>query len=241
MSALRNGTFAVLLVLWSLPFAALIPALSLARDPAHLVRALSRHWGRGVLTLIKVIGGIDYRVEGERPQTPTLLAASHQTLWETVALTVEQPDICIIAKASLGKIPAFGWYLRRSPMIFIAREEGASALRKMRAEAQEAAAQGRPVLIFPSGTRRALGQIAPLQRGAALLYRELGLPLTPIVHDAGLFLNKDMSRKRAGTITLRFLPAIAPGLTGQQALAELEKSLVDGEAALLAKSAAQGE
>ena len=50
---------------------------------------------------------------------------------------------------------------------------------------RKAVAGGRPVIIFPEGTRVPLGTRPPLRPGFAGLYRALGLPVVPIALDSG--------------------------------------------------------
>jgi 1-acyl-sn-glycerol-3-phosphate acyltransferase len=40
--------------------------------------------------------------------------------------------------------------------------------------------QGRPVLIFPEGTRSIDGHVADFKKGAAILAYELGVPIVPV-------------------------------------------------------------
>src|SRR4029450_1756907 len=83
----------------------------------------------------------------------------------------------VVMKRELTVIPLFGWVTRRYGGIGVDREAGASALRVMMAEAKAAVASGRPVIIFPEGTRVAFGEAPPLQRGSAGLSRCRGLPV----------------------------------------------------------------
>ena len=61
----------------------------------------------------------------------------------------------------------------------------ASDLRAMVAEGKEAVASGRPVIIFPEGTRVRRGEKPPLRPGFAGLYRAIGLPVVPVAIDSG--------------------------------------------------------
>ena len=67
------------------------------------------------------------------------------------------------------------------------------------AEAKRAIASGRPVIIFPEGTRVPPGAAPALQPGFAGLYRALGLPVVPVAHDVGRLWHKGFL-KRSGTV-----------------------------------------
>src|SRR3546814_8505429 len=80
------------------------------------------------------------------------------------------------------------------------------------------------IVIFPEGTRVAPDQHRPYQPGVAALYGQLGLPVVPVALNSGLFWRRRSFLKRPGTITLEFLPPIAPGLPRKAFLARLERS-----------------
>jgi 1-acyl-sn-glycerol-3-phosphate acyltransferase len=78
--------------------------------------------------------------------------------------------------------------------------------------AETAIAEGRPIAIFPEGTRVPLGEQPPLQPGFAGLYRALKLPVVPVAVDSGRLWPKGRLVKHAGIVTMRFLDPIPPGL-----------------------------
>jgi 1-acyl-sn-glycerol-3-phosphate acyltransferase len=103
----------------------------------------------------------------------------------------------------------------------------------MVAAARTAAGLGRPIVIFPEGTRVAPDQHRPYQPGVAALYGQLGLPVVPVALNSGLFWRRRSFLKRPGTITLEFLPPIAPGLPRKIFLARLEEA-IEGRSRALA-------
>src|SRR5690606_2059301 len=84
------------------------------------------------------------------------------------------------------------------------------ALRTMVTEARAFAAAGRPLAIFPEGTRVPHGTRPPLQSGFAGLYKMLALPVVPVAVDSGPLYHRWL--KRPGTVTLQFGEPIEPGL-----------------------------
>src|SRR5690606_33434605 len=95
------------------------------------------------------------------PPGPALFAAKHQSAWDTLALPVLLPSPVIVLKRELFWVPFYGWFARRAGMIAIDRRGGARTLRRMLAKARAAAAEGRPLAIFPQGTRTAPGARKP--------------------------------------------------------------------------------
>ena len=131
---------------------------------------MARHWARATLWGLKVFAGIGMRQIGEAPKGPVLVASKHMSMWDTLALYLALDDPGIVLKRELLRIPFYGWYLWKVAAIPIDRGAGAEALRRMTRAAERVLAEGRPILIFPEGTRKKPGAPAGLQarRGGAL-------------------------------------------------------------------------
>src|SRR3546814_17702936 len=102
--------------------------------------------------------------------------------------------------------PLFGLYLARAGLIAVDRRGGARALKRMVAAARKAARLGRPIVIFPEGTRVAPAQPRPFPPGVAALAGHLGRPLLPVATHSGLF----WRRLHLLTPPPTILPALRP-------------------------------
>jgi 1-acyl-sn-glycerol-3-phosphate acyltransferase len=91
--------------------------------------------------------------------------------------------------------------------------------------AQAAKAAGRPILIFPEGTRVLPGEQPPLQAGFAGLYRALGLPVVPIALDSGRIWPRRSFAKRPGTVTWVVGETIPPGLSRDEIEARVHRAI----------------
>ena len=98
-------------------------------------------------------------------------------------------------------------------------------MRLMLRRAQNAVAAKRPIVIFPEGTRVAVGNRIPYHSGVAALYTALDVPVVPVVHNSGMHWPKQTYRKYPGTIRLKFLPPIPAGLKAKDFLARLEGAM----------------
>ena len=114
-------------------------------------------WARSSLWWMRLITGTTMEVRGREhiPQTGGLLAGKHQSAWDIFALLPLLADPALVLKRELTFIPVFGWFCLKFKMISVDRSAGPSALKKMIADAKQAIAAGRQVLIFPEGTRMA--------------------------------------------------------------------------------------
>jgi len=167
-------------------------------------------WTRFHRLLMKVILGIRVRVEGEVPRGPVLVALKHESFYEAIDLPVLLDYPVVFAKIELLRLPLWGRAGRHYGLIGVERDQGAKALRAMLSEARRLAKEGRPMAIFPEGTRTPHGRRAPLQAGFAGIYKVLGLPVVPAAVDSGPLYQRRW--KRPGTITVRFADAIPAGL-----------------------------
>ncbi len=165
--------------------------------------------------LLRVIVGTRVEIRGRErlPKGAYLVAAKHQSAWDTFALTLLFPDPALVMKAELMNIPVYGWFSRKFGMIPVKREAGPSALREMIRLAKVRAAEGRQILLFPEGTRRAPGAPPDYKPGILLLYDGLGLPCVPLALNSGCFWPRRTLLRYPGTIVVELLEPIPPGLS----------------------------
>jgi len=203
--------------------------------PRAVTMRFGRFWASSVLVLLKVIVGLEHEIRGldRVPRGGCIIAMKHQSAWDTLILPVVLGDPAVVLKRELLLLPFFGWYAARAGSIAIDRKAGAGALRRMLAKARPVAAAGRPIVIFPEGTRVAAGERRPYQPGAAALYQALALPLVPAAVNSGLYWGRRSFVKRPGRIILEFLDPIPPGRTRPRVMAELERRIETATAALL--------
>ena len=175
------------------------------------VRRQVHAWSAAHYWLVRRVLGIRFEWDGEIPAGPYLIAVKHQAMVEAVDTLRFARTPVVVMKRELTVIPFFGWVTLRYGVIPVDRDAGASALRNMMVAAKAAIAGGRPVLIFPEGTRVAPGESPPLQPGFAGLYRALGLPVVPIAQDSGKLWPRQ-GPKRSGTIHFKVGQIIPPGL-----------------------------
>jgi len=225
MTAIRSLAFNLAFFLWTaLAMIAFLPVLLM---PYGATYWFGRQWVRVSLWFLKHLVGLDHRVVGlEHARSgPAIYAAKHQSSWDTLIFALYLHLPAYVLKRELLFLPLFGFYLRKAGHIAVDRSAGASALKRMLAAAKLRRDQGRDILIFPEGTRVAVGSHRPFQPGVAALYGQLDLPVVPVALNSGLYWGRRSFHKKPGTITLEFLPAIPPGLPRRAFMAELEKRL----------------
>jgi 1-acyl-sn-glycerol-3-phosphate acyltransferase len=198
-----------------------------------------RLWATTSLWLLLVICGTKLEVRGldNIPSGSVLIAAKHQSLFETFAVLPLLADPAMVMKRELMLIPFFGWFARKFRMIPVDRGAGTMALKRLIGHARQAVRDGRQVLIFPEGTRRVPGASPDYKPGAAALYLNLGVACVPLALNSGVFWPRRKFMRYPGTIIMEFLPAIPPGAPRAVFSERLQEALEGKSAELLALAA----
>jgi 1-acyl-sn-glycerol-3-phosphate acyltransferase len=211
--------------------------------PRPVTMHFGRFWSWTSLFLLKAIVGLDHQIRGldRLPRGGCIVALKHQSAWDTLILPVVLGDPAVVLKRELLLLPFYGWYAARAGSIPIDRKARAGALRRMLARARPIAAAGRPIVIFPEGTRVAPGERRRYQPGVAALYQALALPLVPAAVNSGLYWGRRSFVKRPGRIVLEFLEPIPPGRSRRRLMVELERRIETATAALVCEGRAANE
>jgi len=221
MGLLRSSVFALIFYPGTLVFVAGCFVASLWGRPA--MRAVVRQWAEFHHHLSRVLG-IRVAVQGTIPPGACLIAVKHQSMFETLEMMRIARAPVVVLKRELSTLPGFGWATRTYGIIPVDRDAGARALREMLTLGKEAASSGRPILIYPEGTRVPPGETPPLQAGFAGLYKALGLPVVPVAMDSGRLWGRNLP-KAAGTVHFRIGETIPAGLKREEVEARVHAAI----------------
>jgi 1-acyl-sn-glycerol-3-phosphate acyltransferase len=209
MAFARSLLFALIFYPGTLLFVLVIIAATPFGD--RPVRRLVHRWALFHYWLVRRVLGIRFQWDGEIPDGPFLIAVKHQAMVEAVDTLRFARLPVVVMKRELVDMPLWGRAAKRYGVIGVDRDAGARALREMMALGKAAAREGRPVIIFPEGTRVPYGTAPDLRPGFAGLYRALGLPVVPVALDSGRLWPRGFV-KRSGTIHVKVGATIPPGL-----------------------------
>jgi 1-acyl-sn-glycerol-3-phosphate acyltransferase len=207
--------------------------------PRRAFMAMAKSWGYTSGWLLRVVAGTSVELRGldKIPPGALLVAAKHQSVWETFMLLTLFDDPAYVFKRELQWIPVFGWYAWKSRMIPVDRGARGGAMAGMIARAREEFARGRQIIIFPEGTRTAPGAPPVYKHGAAQLYAACGVPCLPIGLNSGLYWPRRKFLRYPGTIVLEVLDPIPPGLSRAEFADRLEREIEGAVARLTAEAA----
>lgn len=174
------------------------------------LKGVVARWGSWHFWCVENLLGIRIIQEGVIPDEPVLIAVKHESYFEAIDLPRLFSFPTVFAKRELFLIPGWGFSARVYGLVPVARDKGAKALREMIAFAKLRIGEGRPLVIFPEGTRVPHGEEPPLQSGFVGIYKLLGLPVVPVAVNSGPSYRPFI--KRPGTITYRVGEMIPAGL-----------------------------
>jgi len=219
----------------------LILALPTFFLPYRAIIWVATTWGRINLFLLRVVAGVRVEVRGAEkiPKGPLLVAAKHQSAWETFALLPLFDNPLFIVKRELEWIPIFGWLMIKGRMVPVDRSAGAQALNAMAARARIELADNRQLIIFPEGTRRPAGAEPRYKHGVAYLYAEQRVPCVPIALNSGLFWPRRSILRIPGTVVIEVLDPIPPGLNKDVFFKRLQDEIESATARLIDEGRAE--
>ena len=210
--------------------------------PRRAVLKMAELWGRVSVWLLRVVCGtkVEFRGLENLPKGALIVAAKHQSTWETFALLRLFDDFTFIVKRELMWIPIFGWCMWKGGMIPVDRGAGSQALTDMTARAKKEIRSGRQLIIFPEGTRRAPGAEPRYKFGVAHLYAEVGVPCVPVALNSGLFWPR-RAFLRLARHDRRRIPAADPAgpRQGRRSSQRLQSDIETATARLIAEGEAE--
>lgn len=180
-------------------------------------------WGGWHLWCVENVLGIKVVLDGTLPEGPVLMAVKHESFFEAIDTPRLFTHPAVFAKQELFAIPGWGYSALTYGLIPVARDKGAKTLRQMLAVAKQRVSEGRPLVIFPEGTRVAVGTQPGLQAGFAGLYKLLRLPVVPIAVNSGKAYHHIV--KRPGQITYKVGETIPAGLPRDEVEARVHQAI----------------
>ncbi|MCG8315685.1 MAG: 1-acyl-sn-glycerol-3-phosphate acyltransferase [Pseudomonadales bacterium] len=215
-SIILFGTFSIFVLVW-LPF--------------KQRYFFATQWVNFLEWWLRVTCGITHRVIGleNLPQQPCVIVSNHQSTWETFFLQRYFAPQSTVMKRELMWIPFFGWVIRFMKPIVINRSQRTGAMKQILRQGEERLKTGLWVLIFPEGTRVPSGEFRPHFPGGAMLAVKAGVPIVPLVHNAGRVWPAHNIRKYPGQITIKFGDPIDTAGKKPKEITESVKQWLDTE------------
>lgn len=223
MNFLRALVYYFLLVVIVVPYWVLVMCVApLPRIPRWKIIA---GWPRLAAWLAIHVLGIRYEVHGREniPKEPVVILSKHSSAWETLAYSGIFPPHVYVMKRELMWLPFLGWGLALFSPIFINRADRKNALRRTVEIGKQRMAQGFCIMIYPEGTRIAVGKRGRYKLGGAHVAVQTGARVLPVAHNAGLLWPRNAFLKRPGKVTVVIgKPIDSAGLAPEELMRRVE-------------------
>jgi 1-acyl-sn-glycerol-3-phosphate acyltransferase len=234
-SLVFNLLFYLVFLFW------VVVALPTFLMPRGAMMRVATWWAKTNMLLMRLVCNIKVEFRGTEkiPKGPLIVASKHQSMWETISLLhfFEAPFFAV--KRELKFIPMFGLFLIKTDMIAIDRSTGGRALIKMARRAAAEVRRGRQFVIFPEGTRAAVGAPAKYKAGIGLIYTDCGVPCLPVALNSGLFWPRRTFMRYPGTLVVEFLDPLPAGLPREEFLTRIQSVIEEASNRLVAAGQAE--
>jgi 1-acyl-sn-glycerol-3-phosphate acyltransferase len=154
--------------------------------------------------------GVKIKLEGSFDPEAKLLIMNHQSMLDIIAVeAVHELDLCWVSKKEITDYFYYGHINKAPKMISVDREDKVGLI-KLLADVKDRVSQGRPVVIFPEGTRGKKTELLPFKPGAKMIAEKLGLKVQPVVVvDSARFLSPK-GGVACGDLEIIVLPSFIP-------------------------------
>ena len=203
-----------------------------------VLRGLLHRYAQAVLWGMRWIGGMRVEIRGREnipAHGPALLANKHHSEADGLVLAAEIAGIAFVAMQELFRYPLIGAILYRLQMIRVDTCGGGRERANLAQFAQRAHDSRRHIAIYPEGNLMQPGERERYRSGIFYLYRDLGLPVTPVATSLGLVWNRRDWRKKSGRCAVEFLPPIETGLDKEEFMKRLEETIEAASDRLIAE------
>ena len=215
-------------------------ALGAAATAAGLLRPggtstlrLARVWSRWILGAAGV--GVEYEgLEHVPRERACIFMVNHRSNLDIWALAPALPDATVfVAKRSLFRVPLIGSAMKAGGFIPLDRSRRSSALESLSIAARRLR-EGRPLVVFPEGTRSRDGSLGTFKKGAFHTALEAGAPIVPVaISGSRNLLPPGSVLVRSGRVRVRFGPPVDAGTFPAAQIPDLVRTVRQAIASLL--------
>jgi len=164
----------ILLIQFSITVAITVVLMYMFKNHTHKV---IKAW----MTFQMFVLGIKLETEGTLDESCDMVLMNHQSLLDIIVIEyIHGRDLAWVAKKEISDLFFFGHIIKAPRMISVDRENKAGIIHLLK-ETKDRLDKGRPIAMFPEGTRsdgKSMGEFKP---GAKIIANKYGLKVQPII------------------------------------------------------------
>lgn len=164
----------ILLIQFSITVAITVVLMYVFRNHTHKVIKVWMSFQMFVL-------GIKLETEGNLDESCDMLLINHQSLLDIIVIEyIHSRDLAWVAKKEIADLFFFGHIIKAPRMISIDRENKAGIITLLK-ETKDRLDKGRPIAMFPEGTRSDGKSMGSFKPGAKMVANKHNLRVQPII------------------------------------------------------------
>lgn len=153
--------------------------------------------------------GIELQIEGEEDPNAQMQVMNHQSVLDIILFEyLHSQDLAWISKIEIANIPWFGHIVKAPNMILVERESKKSLIKLLK-DSKDRLSQGRPLAIFPEGTRTNGKKLLKFKAGARIIAEKFDLNVQPVVIiGTRKILDSQNLTQESGVVKVIYLPTV---------------------------------
>lgn len=164
----------IILIQFSITVAITVLAMYLFRDHTHKIIKI---WMKLQIKFL----GIKLEEIGSLDESCDMVIMNHQSLLDIIVMEhIHSRDLAWVAKKEISDLFFFGHIIKAPRMISIDRENKAGLIYLMK-ETKDRLSKGRPIAMFPEGTRSTGNEMLSFKPGAKMVANKHGLKVQPVI------------------------------------------------------------
>jgi 1-acyl-sn-glycerol-3-phosphate acyltransferase len=201
-----------------------------------------RRYAHRMVQLMRHVGGIKPEARGRErlPDGPFIIAAKHSSYGDGFLMMSQFDDLAFVTGDHLERFPFVARVLDKLGAIVVDNCGGPEARKDLSDSFKAAAAEGRPVLIYPEGHLARVGEKHRYRSGVWHMQEASGWPVVPVATSLGLRWQCEDWEKTPGPAVIEFLDPIPAGLPKGEFLERLERVVESHTTRLIAEGRAAG-
>lgn len=164
----------IILIQFSITVAIVVVAMYLFKNHTHKIIKI---WMAFQMKFL----GIDLEEVGKMDESCDMVIMNHQSLLDIIVVEhIHNRNLAWVGKKEITDMFFFGHIMKAPQMITVDRENKKGLIQLLK-DAKDRVSKGRPIAMFPEGTRTNGDRILPFKPGAAMVANKLNLKVQPLV------------------------------------------------------------
>ena len=164
----------IILIQFSITVAIVVVSMYLFRKSVHKI---IKKWMSCQMKFL----GIQLQETGKMDESCDMVIVNHQSLLDIIVIEhIHSRHLAWVGKKEITDLPFFGHIMKAPEMITVDRENK-TGLIKLLKDAKDRISKGRPIAMFPEGTRSDGTKMRNFKPGAAMVANKLNLKVQPVV------------------------------------------------------------